>query len=143
MFPLKRSVSSGRGATCKACVNSKRRQYRKDTNNAESKKYEKTIKGFLMRTYRNMQSRVTGVQKKKAHLYSGLDLLPREEFYTWSLCSEDFKLLWDVWVESQYERKLTPSIDRVDSSLGYSLDNMRWLTHSENSRLGNLSRYSK
>lgn len=141
MFPLNKSAPNGRGATCKCCVNTKRRQYRKDTNNLESKKYEKTVKGFLMRTYRNMQSRVTGVQKKKAHLYKGLDLLPREDFYTWALCSEDFKLLWEDWIVSQYDQKLTPSVDRVDSSKGYSLCNMRWITHSENSRLGTLSRY--
>ena len=96
-----------------------------------------------MRTYRNMQSRVSGVQKKKAHLYLGLDLLPREDFYSWAQSDATFLILWEVWVASSYERKLTPSIDRIDSSKGYQLDNMRWLTHSENSRLGNLSRYSK
>jgi hypothetical protein len=33
------------------------------------KKYEKTPKGYLMRTYRNMKSRVLGIQHKKAHIY--------------------------------------------------------------------------
>ena len=46
----------------------KQRERRKRTGNATIKKYEKSPKGFLMRLYRNMQSRVTGVQKQKFHL---------------------------------------------------------------------------
>ena len=52
----------------KARANAKLRERRRLTNCAVDKKYEKTKKGFLMRLYRNMQSRVQGVQKKKHHL---------------------------------------------------------------------------
>jgi hypothetical protein len=55
--------------------------YNKKTGYCSYHKYEKTKKGFLMRKYRNMQSRVTGIQKKKAHLYKDLYLLPREQYY--------------------------------------------------------------
>lgn len=102
-------------------------------------KYEKTMTGFLMRLYRNMQSRVTGVQKLKFHLYEGKSLLPRKEFYDWANKSEQFHLLYEIWTQSKYDRKLTPSVDRIDSSKGYELDNMRWITHSENSRLGSFN----
>jgi len=102
-------------------------------------KYEKTITGFLMRLYRNMQSRVTGVQKLKFHLYAGKTLLPRQEFYDWANKSEEFHILYDIWKQGGYDRKLTPSVDRIDSDRGYELDNMRWITHSENSRLGAIS----
>src|SRR5437868_1147795 len=61
------------------------RRIRAKINNRYTHKYEKTPKGFLMRLYRNMQSRVTGVQKKKYHLYEGKELLPRAEFYDWAL----------------------------------------------------------
>lgn len=117
------------------------REHRKKTHNAEIHKYEKTVKGFLVRKYRNMESRVTGVQKKKFHLYGGLDLLPREEFYNWAFDSKEFHTLFKEWVESGYDRKLCPTVDRVDSSLGYSLDNMEWVTHSENSRRGATNKY--
>jgi hypothetical protein len=143
LFPVNKKSKSGRKAKCKDCTNAERRKHRKLIGNTDNKLYEKTFKGFLMRTYRNMESRVTGVQKKKAHLYLGLELLPRDEFYSWASADRDLAELWDVWVLSGYQRKLTPSVDRKDSSKGYILDNMRWLTHSENSRLGNLSRYSK
>lgn len=93
-----------------------------------------------MREYRNMQSRVTGVQKKKAHLYLGKELLPRDEFYNWAIFHIDFVLLYVKWVDSGYDRKLTPTVDRIDSDKGYCLSNMEWVTHSENSRRGAVSR---
>lgn len=97
------------------------------------KKYEKTIPGFLMRCYRNMKSRILGIQKKKAHLYKDLELVSKEEFYEWSNNNKIFLILYKNWVNSNYDRKLSPSIDRITSYKGYTLDNMQWLTHSENS----------
>ncbi len=121
--------------------NAYQRDLRKHNGNGTTKKYEKTIPGFLMRCYRNMQSRVTGVQKKKAHLYLGLSLLDRQSFYDWARNDWQFYGLWLDWIKSDYDRKLTPSINRIDSTRGYEPDNIEWLTHSENSRLGNMSRF--
>lgn len=90
-----------------------------------------------------MLSRVTGVQTKKAHLYEGLDILSKEEFYSWAISNEEFNILFENYKNSNYEMRLAPSIDRRDSSLGYCLENMRWLPHWENSQLGVISRYSK
>lgn len=120
--------------------NAYQRLRRERNHNADVKKYEKTIPGFLMRAYRNMQSRVTGVQKKKWHLYRGLSLLPRQDFYAWARDNWTFFELWLDWEKSGYDRKLTPSVNRIDSSIGYELDNIEWLTHSENSRLGSISK---
>lgn len=114
----------------------RQRELRKLTGNILTKRYEKTPKGFLMRSYRNMQSRVQGIQKRKYHLYQGKELLPREDFYSWSLNSDEFKTLFNEWESSGYDRKLTPSVDRINPTKGYSLDNMEWVTHSENSRRG-------
>jgi len=114
----------------------KQREYRLLTNNAITKKYEKTKKGKLMRMYRNMQSRVSGIQKKKAHLYAGKEILNRDEFYEWALSSRDFHELFEKWENSKYDRKLSPTVDRIDPNFGYTIENMQWLTHSENSRRG-------
>lgn len=100
------------------------------------KKYEKTKKGFIMRLYRNMQSRICGIQKVKIHLYKNKYLLPRSEFYSWSENNKAFLNLFNEWEKSNYDRKITPSVDRIDSSLGYAIPNMEWVTHSENSRRG-------
>ena len=114
----------------------RQRQRRAETNNAVTKKYERTKKGKLMRLYRNMQSRVNGVQKAKHHLYKGKNLLDKDEFYNWALACREFHRLFEAWVESDYDRKLTPSVDRIDPSKGYEIGNMEWVTHSENSRRG-------
>lgn len=118
----------------------KQRAYRKANGNACTLKYERTKYGKLMRIYRNMKSRIEGVQKQKYHLYRGKYLLPKDEFYAWAVMSPEFHRLFAEWVESGYERKLAPSVDRVDSSIGYRTWNMQWVTHSENSRRGSVSR---
>lgn len=115
------------------------RERRADNGNLDTKKYEKTKKGFLMRLYRNMQSRIVGVQKSKHHLYRGKYILPRTEFYEWAFSSEKFYELFSIWENSNYSRKLTPSVDRVNSKIGYEIKNMEWVTHSENSKRGAIS----
>lgn len=113
----------------------KQRERRAQSGNAVTKRYERTKKGKLMRTYRNMQSRVQGILKKKAHLYAGLPILPRVEFYEWAMASNSFHQLFEGWVASGYKCGESPSVDRIDATLGYVLGNMRWLTHRENSSL--------
>lgn len=105
--------------------------------------YEKTFKGCLMRKYRNMKSRVEGIQKKKAHIYKGKSILSKEEFYKWAENDPMYAILWEQWKNSGYQRKLSPSVDRIDSTKGYVLGNMQWVTHSENSRRGTLSKNAK
>lgn len=117
----------------------RRKAYNKRQNYTSYKRYEKTIPGFLMRCYRNMQSRITGVQSKKWHLYRGLSLLDRQIFYAWARDDWQFYRLWIDWERSGYDRRLTPSVNRIDASRGYELGNIEWITHSENSRLGAIS----
>ena len=112
------------------------RDRRKRTGNHTTKKYEKTKKGFLMRLYRNMQSRIKGVQKVKFHLYSNKEILDKVEFYNWALNNPAFHDLFETYEKSEYDRKLSPSVDRVDSNKGYTIDNMEFITTSENSSRG-------
>lgn len=121
----------------------KQKAYRERTGNAATKKYERTKKGKLMRNYRNMESRIKGIQWRKAHLYEGKALISRDEFYDWAMADPEFHRLFNEWVESEYDRKLSPSVDRKDSSQGYETWNMEWVTHSENSRRGAMARNAK
>lgn len=107
--------------------NKRQREYRKKIGDIHTKKYEKTKPGFLMRSYRNMKSRILGIQKIKHHLYFGKELIEKEKFYNWSLNNNEFHYLFKQWQESDYQRRLTPSVDRIDSRKGYSLDNMEWV----------------
>lgn len=122
----------------KETKNKLQRERRQRTNNSVTKKYEKTINGFLMRLYRNMKSRIGGVQKQKYHLYEGKELLDRKEFYDWAKSNATFVMLFQDYEKSGYDRKLAPSVDRIDSSKGYEIYNMEFVTHSENSRRGGL-----
>lgn len=119
----------------------RQRQYRKANGNAVTKRYERTKKGKLMRMYRNMQSRVSGIQWRKYHLYEGRSILPRDEFYEWAISCPEFHRLYQEWVDSGYDQKLAPSVDRIDAQKGYEIGNMEWVTHSENSRRGSISRH--
>lgn len=110
------------------------REYRKLNNNKHTKVYEKTKSGFLVRLYRNMQSRVTGVQKLKLHLYKDKPILDRESFYIWANNSKEFHTLFSKWEEAGYDRRLTPSVNRINPDLGYELPNMEWVEFSENCR---------
>jgi hypothetical protein len=114
----------------------KQRERRRANGNADTKKYEKTPKGFLMRAYRNMQSRVEGIQRPGGS-WEGKALLPREEFYAWALGSSQFWRLFKAWTAAEYDQRLTPSVNRIDPRRGYTLDNMEWITHSLNSGLSN------
>jgi hypothetical protein len=120
-----------------------RQAYNLRTSYAAYKKYEKTPNGFLMRMYRNMKSRITGVQAAKFHLYAGKSLLDKEEFYEWAKNSPKFWELYEAYKNDNYNRKLAPSVDRINSSLGYCVENMEWVTHSENSRRGAISEARK
>jgi hypothetical protein len=124
-------------------INLQQKQRRKENNNLYTKTYEKTINGFLMRVYRNMKSRIEGIQKHKAHLYKDKDILDKVDFLSWVDSSCSFYILYKRWVKSNYSRKLCPTVDRLDSTLGYTLCNMQWITHSENSRKGSISRWQK
>lgn len=111
--------------------------------NQYTKTYEKTMNGFLMRMYRNMKSRVTGVQSKKAHLYKDKELMDKDLFYEFAKCSPVFLTLFYQYEGSGYSQKLAPTPDRIDSTKGYTIDNIQWVTHSVNSRRGAISKHEQ
>ena len=108
---------------------------------SNNRRYHKTKKGKLMLTYNNMTRRVTGYVKP--HLYKGLDICSRDVFYDWSLDNESFNYLYIDWVDSGFKRALSPSIDRIDTNKGYVSENIQWITLSENSKKGAISRHKK
>lgn len=65
---------------------------------------------------------------------TGMPYLSKKQFMQWAEENMDkFMELYAVWAASGYSKKLAPSIDRINSKLGYTKDNLQWLTHSENS----------
>lgn len=117
--------------------NQKQREYRAKNKNKCTKSYEKTKSGFIMRMYRNMKTRINNKTQSKTQRYNGLDILSKEEFYLWINNNSVFHTLFEQYEESNFQMRLAPSIDRVDSNKGYTLDNIRIITHSINSILAN------
>lgn len=150
-FHVDKAAPTGVCARCKTCFKEKRpvtKRYPREVSpvpiairKAQArKKYEKTKTGFIMRAYRNALSRVRGIQKKGLHLYLGLEIMPKEEFYAWAKADLVFNRLFEAWKNSGEAPRLSPSVDRIDTTQGYIKGNVRWLTHSQNSQLGSLSR---
>lgn len=119
------------------------RNIRKNNENLYTKKYEKTINGYLMRMYRNMKSRVEGVQHLKSHLYQGKELMDKASFYEFAKCSPMFLALFYQYEKEGYPRNLAPTADRIDSSKGYTISNIQWVTQSINSSLGAKSKHEQ
>jgi len=95
-----------------------------DKGKCVSKKYYKSYQGRVNRAYLGMKERANS---KKLYCMS------KEEFICW--CDKNdvrYKSLYDIWKQSHFTMRTTPTIDRIDNSKGYSLDNIRWCTMSEN-----------
>lgn len=119
-------------------VKDNRRRYYAETKGASWKKYEKTPKGYLVRSYRNMLSRVRGIQKPGS--WTGKEILPKEDFYEWALNDPGFRSLFMAYEALGFDRKYAPSPDRINPDLGYTINNMRWVNHSVNSSLSSEGR---
>lgn len=111
----------------------------KDLLCAAHKACNRTLEGLVKKAYVSMKARTGGKAPiKTRHLYTGLGLMPRNEFLTWALSDHTCLALYGAWVNSAYDRKLVPSIDRIDTQRGYVRGNVQWLTLSDNSKKANL-----
>jgi len=64
-------------------------------------------------------------------------IMDKEEFYQWSLNDTQYIRLFSNWESSFHILKLSPSIDRINNALGYTLDNCQWLSQRDNAIKGN------
>jgi len=99
-----------------------------------------TITAFLNKMYRDMKARVTGTKRgavadRSSHIYVGKPILPKDVFMQWARNHPDFLTLYKRYVMNDFERRLAPSINRINSKKGYTLDNMEWMTSGQNSGL--------
>lgn len=97
----------------------------------------RTPDGYLADSYDRMVCRVEGRARSTAskRCYTGLSILTRTDFMLWARTNEEFWRLYRVWVISNYNYKLSPSVNRIDPRKGYDLGNLEWLTHSMNCSL--------
>lgn len=102
-----------------------------------SHKHKATIDRFLSNLYIRMNQRIQGKNTRNPHLFKGKSIMPRDVFKEWAKNHPDFLKLYKQWFISGFDQKLTPSVNRLDSSRGYTLDNVEWVTFSNNCMMAN------
>jgi len=86
----------------------------------------------LKTIYNRMYQRCNNKNKENSKYYLNKKLCSREEFLEKFENDNTYKRLFKNWIESGRQLKLTPSIDRIDNTKGYDIDNLQFITHSQN-----------
>lgn len=87
---------------------------------------------YLGTCFSEMTRRVSTYDKLRPN-YFKKEICTKTEFMNKFLTDNCFLNLYKKWQESGFKRKSAPSIDRINNRLGYSLDNLRFISHYENS----------
>lgn len=108
-----KAIKSGKASACSKCLKEHRQKYRR------------SMKGLVAAIYDGEN----GSSKRRSH--------PKPEYSQADLCefifnNPKFYELYDEWVASGYKKNKKPSIDRIDDSKHYSLDNIQLVTWREN-----------
>lgn len=134
-------MPDGRVNKCKECNKkdvrenfAKKREY---YNNYDKERIRHNFNYIFLHKFSSITERATGRNKKRTYNVLGKGVCSKEEFINWCYKKENlikFQKIHSEWVKSNFDRKLCPSIDRIDNNKGYVLDNLQWLTVSANSK---------
>lgn len=114
-------------------INQRRINNREENIQHKKNEYRTNYKVLWNVRYHGMKTRVNGTSISKRRSSFGKELCSKEEFFNWCYKNfETFNKLFKNWQLNNFERKLSPSIDRLENSKGYTLDNIRWITTYQN-----------
>lgn len=117
-FYTDRRNSNNLQARCKSCC--------RESGNS----YSRTKNGLITRIYAHQRDN----SRKRGHKTPNYTL---NELRKWVYSQNNFDSLFNNWKQSNYNVKLTPSIDRLNDYLPYSFDNIQLITAIENIRKAN------
>jgi len=92
----------------------------------QSKIYNRTLNGIISNMYANMKFRT------KRNIVPSGNFILKSVFNTICKNSNSLKIIIDNWAKSNYVYSFAPSVDRINSKLGYIEDNIQFLTLVEN-----------
>lgn len=64
------------------------------------------------------------------------EIISKDVFISLATASSTFQRLFNDWVENAYSLSYTPTVDRINNSLGYTEDNIQFLSYRENQSKG-------
>lgn len=96
------------------------------------RQYRRTLRGFLDQKYTVMSKRVRGKIANRGTTCVGLPIVSRKEFIDWAYQQAYLIPMFEKYKQSGWKRNLCPTIDRIDNSKGYLIDNMQFLTMIDN-----------
>lgn len=114
-------IRDGYAFTCKEC-DSKR-----------SLEYRRTKIGLISRIYGSQKNS----SKDRGYPYPSYT---RQELRDWMFSQKKFHELYDDWVASGYDKMMSPSCDRIDDYVSYTLSNIQLMTWQENKDKGHRDR---
>jgi hypothetical protein len=86
--------------------------------------YDKTLKGVIRVIYKT-QKRNSKIRQMEPPQYT------KKELTEW-LLKNNIIAYYNAWVNSEYQKKYKPSVDRIDDFLPYTFTNIRLVTWGEN-----------
>ena len=100
----------------------------------DKNRYRNNIHRIFCAKYDGMRQRVMGLAHHSKT--KGKALINENEFLHWCYEQKNYKKfinLYNIWKVKQFQRKFAPSIDRINNNIGYIVNNLQWLSQSENS----------
>lgn len=91
------------------------------------------LQRIFINRWLHIKNRCNGVVSNGRYL--NFEYLTKQEFIDW--CKQDknfsiFMKIWNKWKNSNFARRHTPTIDRIDNKRGYLVDNIQWLSLRNN-----------
>lgn len=109
----------------------------------ENFKYKTSINGLINSTYSGMKRRVNSTNPEHKYWFKK-EILLKSEFITLiNLNKLKCLRLYVNWKINNFNKNLTPSVDRINSNIGYTKTNITFIPTQENRYKAVLKRWEK